>query len=85
MTTNEQQFVDVILPLPLFQFFTYAIPQNLVSEIGFGKRVVVQFGAKKIYTALVYEIHKRKPQDYETKNIITVLDKVPVVNLFQLQ
>ena len=82
---NEQlNFIDVILPLPLKQLFTYSVPAELFDEIKIGKRVIVQFGVRKIYAAVVFSIHKNKPQDYETKDIISVLDKTPIANKYQL-
>ena len=47
-------FVDVILPLPLQNTFTYEVPTEF-SAIKKGMRVVVQFGQKKFYTAVVYK------------------------------
>ncbi|MFT5749915.1 MAG: primosomal protein N' (replication factor Y) [Ancylomarina sp.] len=77
-------FADLILPLPLAGLFTYSIPWELQDEVAIGKRVVVSFGSKKIYSGIVKGIHKNPPQDYEVKDIITCLDKSPVVNNFQL-
>ena len=48
-------------------------------------RVAVEFGKKKIYTALVYEIHKTPPKGYEAKDIHQILDETPIVNEIQLQ
>jgi primosomal protein N' (replication factor Y) (superfamily II helicase) len=44
-------FVDVIVPLPVPGVFTYRVPHELNGEVLLGKRVVVQFGKKKIYAA----------------------------------
>lgn len=79
------QFVDVILPLPLPQLFTYKIPLMLSQEVFPGKRAVVQFGKKKIYTAIIKQMHNNEPKEYETKEIISVLDKEPIVNQTQLK
>ncbi|HOH83270.1 MAG TPA: primosomal protein N', partial [Bacteroidales bacterium] len=73
-------FADVVLPLPLPGFYTYRIPFELNSTVKKGMRVVVQFGKKKIYTALVYRIHENVPIDYQPKYILSVLDDIPVVN-----
>ncbi|MGB1307121.1 MAG: hypothetical protein ACPH67_06180, partial [Flavobacteriales bacterium] len=43
-------YVDVILPLPLQNTFTYEVPSEF-QAIEEGMRVVVQFGQKKFYTA----------------------------------
>ena len=81
----QQKFADVILPLPLKQLFTYSIPTNLAKEIEIGKRVIVQFGSRKIYTAVVFSIHNNAPKEYQTKDIVSVLDEKPIVNNFQLK
>ena len=74
-------YIDVILPLALPQLFTYSVPPEFERGIVPGVRVAVQVGRKKIYSAIVYKIHKTTPQsDYSIKDIISVLDNVPVVN-----
>ena len=40
-------FADVLLPLPVKGTFTYRVPFELNDDIAVGKRVSVQFGAKK--------------------------------------
>lgn len=73
-------FADVILPLPLPGFFTYRVPYELNDTVKKGTRVVVQFGKKKIYTALVYRIHENVPVNYQPKYTLSVLDESPIVN-----
>ena len=81
--SDKSFFADVILPIPIPKLFTYHIPQNLTDEIKPGKRIVVQFGQKKIYSALVKNIHSNKPSLYKTKDIISVLDNEPIINNIQ--
>ena len=78
-------FVDVILPLPLPGFYTYRVPFELNDDVKTGIRVVVQFGKRKIYTALVYRIHEEVPQGYTPKYILSVLDQKPIVNSKQFE
>jgi len=73
-------FADVLLPLPLPGYFTYRVPFELNSEITTGQRVVVQFGKRKIYTALVRHLHETAPEKYTPKYILSILDNDPVVN-----
>ncbi len=80
----EILFAELILPLPVAGLFTYSIPWELQKEVTIGKRVVVSFGNKKIYTGIVKRIHSTAPKDYEVKNIFACLDEFPVVNDFQL-
>ena len=74
-----QKFVDVILPLPLHTTFTYSLPEAMEGEVQTGCRVVVPFGRKKYYTAIVQNIHYLKPQGYEVKEVSAVLDATPVL------
>jgi primosomal protein N' (replication factor Y) (superfamily II helicase) len=76
-------FADVLLPLPV-SAYTYAVPPALEGKVMEGGRVVVQFGQRKIYTALVLELHYRKPGENLVKEILSVLDESPVVYPFQL-
>ena len=48
-------------------------------------RVAVSFGKTKIYTALVFNIHKTAPTLYEAKEIHQILDDSPIVNELQLK
>ncbi|MDZ4845951.1 MAG: primosomal protein N' [Chitinophagales bacterium] len=73
-------FADVILPLPVPGMFTYLVPQEFSEHIAIGKRVVVQFGARKIYTALVGRLHNNQPELHKAKPILEVLDDEPVVH-----
>jgi len=73
-------FVDVILPLPVPGLFTYRVPADMNEIIDKWKRVVVQFGKRKIYTALVVNIHQKPPKNYQAKYILSILDNNPVIN-----
>lgn len=42
-------------------------------------RVVVPFGRKKYYTAIVRNVHHYAPTEYEVKEISTVLDTSPIL------
>jgi primosomal protein N' (replication factor Y) (superfamily II helicase) len=73
------QFADVILPLPVAGRFTYQIPEGLTPLPEMGKRVLVQFGLKKFFTAIISSIHNNPPEDFVAKEILSVLDENPVV------
>jgi primosomal protein N' (replication factor Y) len=79
------KFIDAILPLPLKGCFTYEVPEPMESLVKQGVRVIVPFGKKKLYTALVFLVHQHKPTEYETKAILDVLDEQPVINPYQLR
>ncbi len=76
-----EKYIDVILPLPVKGAFTYSTTEE---GLLIGQRVVVQFGPRKLYTALVKSIHENKPSDYEPKPLIAILDEQPIVNSIQL-
>ncbi len=78
-------YVDVILPLPLKQLFTYEISDEEMDKIELGMRLAVPFGKTKVYTGLAVKIHHQKPLHYETKPIEQVLDDSPIVTQNQLQ
>lgn len=77
-------FADVILPLPLKNVFTYEVPEDFL-DLKVGMRVIVQFGQKKFYTALVYAVHKTPPSNYIAKHIQEVLDSKAVVSESQFK
>ena len=79
MNPTTDQYADVILPLPPSGYFTYHIPDEFRDQVKPGMRVIVQFGAKKFYSALVHEIHDRKPLGYTTKPIEYLIDSNPIV------
>lgn len=82
---RETLFVEVILPLSLAINYTYRVPFELNESIAVGKRVVVQFGKHKIYTALVKNIHQQPPEFYEAKYVIDVVDNEPVITSKQFE
>jgi len=77
-------FVDVILPLAIGKTYTYRIPNLLNDQLAIGKRVVVQFGKTKIYSAIIYSIHEIPPERYEAKYVLDVLDEESIVKAEQL-
>lgn len=77
--------MDVILPLPLHGCFTYSLPEEMEADARIGSRVVVSFGRKKYYTAIVRNIHQVAPTDYEVKEVTAVLDSEPILLPRQFQ
>lgn len=78
-------FIDVILPIPIENFFTYQITEAESQFLEKGMRVSVPFGKSKVYTALVFKIHNNAPQVYDAKDIHQILDDTPIVTQAQLQ
>lgn len=71
-------FANVLLPLPVPGYFTYRVPFEMNEAVKVGQRVIVQFGRKKIYTALIRELSQTVP-NYAPKYISSILDEVPIV------
>ena len=71
---------DVVLPLPLADTYTYRLPENLSGQVKVGSRVIVPFGSKKIYSALVVSIkHDSETPLSSLKDVLDVLDPAPVL------
>lgn len=78
-------FVDVILPLALYNAYTYRVPNELNDSVEIGKRVVIQFGKNKVYSALIVNVHSNAPTEYQPKYIEAVLDPEPIINKIQIE
>jgi primosomal protein N' (replication factor Y) len=79
------KYAEVILPLPLENTYTYRIPEEMALSVRANFRVIVPFGKKRYYTAIVKEIHERVPDTpYALKEIFTVLDAEPVLSPRQM-
>ena len=78
---NRQVYIDVILPLPIKGTFTY----TFLDSVKVGQRVIVQFGVRKLYSAIVCKIHNNCPTDYKAKQLLAVMDEKPIVNTIQLE
>lgn len=77
-------FADLILPVPIPSLFTYRVPREIAGLIKIGARVIVQFGSKRVTTAVVARIHETPPAKYQAKYILELLDEQPVVTHQQL-
>ena len=75
----SQLYADVILPLALQATYTYSVPFEMEKMIQPGVRVVVSFGQRRLYSALVYRVHTEKPQVQQVKDILQVIDTTPIV------
>ena len=83
---TTMKYIDVIVPLPLAATFTYSVPDEWADKIRIGMRVVIPFGKKKLYTAIVSILHTHQPETaYEIKGIICLLDESPVLRYPQLK
>ena len=83
--TRTTLFVEVILPLAISKTYTYRVPNTWNEKVAAGKRVIVQFGKNKVYSAIVHRVTDQAPQVYEAKYVLDVLDDSPIVDNTQLQ
>lgn len=65
--------------MPLANWYTYSLPESLEGQVQTGSRVIVSFGPKKFYTALVANVHYCPPEGYEIKDVTEVLDTRPIL------
>ncbi len=79
------RYAEVILPLAVQGTYTYSIDDSMAGEIEVGSRVLVQFGKKKHYTAIVAALHGQAPKHLEVKPILAPLDPTPILRHPQLQ
>lgn len=80
-----QSFVDVIIPVSIRKTLTYSVPEELTQYIETGVRVEVELGKRKRYSGIVLRHHLDEPKEYKVKDILNILDTVPVINSFQLK
>lgn len=76
-------YCEVIIPLALPATYTWTIPLHLQNSVKIGIRVEVQLKNKK-YTGVIKAIHQHKPQAFEPKELLNVLDEEPMLYEKQL-
>lgn len=81
---SMNNYINVILPLPLEKQFTYSVTNAEANFLQPGMRVAVPFGKSKIYTGIIASIHSKAPQLYEAKPIEQILDEQSIVTRHQL-
>ena len=78
-------FAEIIIPLALPKNYTWAVPSHLQDAVMPGCRVEVNLGKNKKYAGLVKKILYVKPEFFDPKEILNVLDAETVVYEQQLQ
>jgi len=72
----ETAFIEVAVGLPIFNTFTYEVPESLRSSAAVGKRVIAPF--KNIHvTGYILEVLQTTDQT-GTKKILDILDDIPM-------
>jgi len=78
-------FAEIIIPLALPKNYTWSVPVHLKEQLHVGCRVEVNLGKNKKYAGIVKKLHNDKPDFFEAKDILNVLDVEPVVFEEQLK
>ena len=78
-------FLDVVLPLPIKETFTYEITPAEAKIIQPGMRILVPFGKRKKYTAIAWHTHQVPPKTYAPKQIDSIIDMEAVLQPIQLK
>ncbi len=74
--TDKTPYIEVAVTLPVFNTYTYAVPEPMQEIIAPGKRVLVPFGKRKITG---YVLGNAKNSDITgIKEIIEILDEIPL-------
>ncbi len=71
-------YVEVAIPVPLRQRFTYALPAN-GGKPPVGARVAVPFGRRKVVGVVLAHTDSAPPQAKRIKPIAALVDEAPVV------
>lgn len=78
-------YAEIIIPSALPKNYTWSVPAHLQEQVKPGIRVEVNLGKSKKYAGIIRTLHTEKPEFFETKDILNVLDTEPVVFETQLK
>ena len=78
-------FAEIIIPLALPKNYTWSIPVSLQQQVKEGCRVEVVLGKNKKYAGVIKRLHNEKPETFEPKDILNLLDVEPIIYKEQLQ
>lgn len=67
------RYVDVILPLPTTQYYTYRVPKELDEKIMVGMRITVPLIGRAVM-GIVVRLHNEQKTEYRIKDIISIVD-----------
>lgn len=77
-------FVDVLLPIAVPKPYTYQVPKELEESIVFGIRVEVPL-KNHVVSGIIVKLGTQPNVGSKIKNIVSILDKSPTINLEQYQ
>lgn len=82
MSKTAVVYVEVVIPLGVEGLYTYALPPGWTKEAEdltcwSGRRLLVPFGPKRHYTAVVWDLCSHQPE-YAVREALEILDEEPV-------
>ena len=84
-TLATARFVEVALPLPPRQTFTYKLPEGYAERLKIGSRVLVPFG-NRVLTGYAIDLHEQLDgalgvEEAAVKDVVEILDEIPLINV----
>ena len=73
---EQYPFAEVAVLVPLYNTFTYSVPDRFQTAAAPGMRVLVPFGRRRV-TGYILKLQKSTP-DFKTKGICDILDDRPL-------
>lgn len=83
MTRTSGLYLEVALPLRIFQTYTYSVPENLAQDVQVGARVIVPVRKQK-HMGIILRIHSQRPDLARVLAILEILDTQPILTKQQL-
>jgi len=77
-------YAEIIIPLALPRNYTWSVPEKMRAALKEGCRVEVALKNKK-YAGIVKRLHTDKPEAFEPKELLNVLDNEPILYPQQLK
>lgn len=74
--TTASSYIEVAIALPVYSTYVYSVPENLLSLVSTGKRVLVPFGRRRVTGYILGEC--KKTDQGKIKNILDILDDEPL-------
>ncbi len=85
MEIHSSLFAEIIIPLALPKNYTWSIPERFQESVQPGIRVEVMLGGRRKYAGIVKKIFSEKPEAFNPRDIINVLDQEPILHTAQLK
>jgi primosomal protein N' (replication factor Y) len=78
--TSTLTFAEIAIPIAIPGTYTYSVPEEMIGQLAFGMQVEVPFGKGKRYAGLVVDIHRRAPESYSPKPLLSIISSRPLIH-----